>query len=90
MDDLTRLTRIAQDLIVRIRDDDPESNARWLALVLPNAGDWFRLAFMLAAAVPDDRSWSQLTRWTMPDSPQVIAERRRQLDVALRRGEDAA
>lgn len=81
-----RLAEIAAQLAARVRDDDPDANARWLASVLPDPGDWFRLAFVLAAAVPDDRTWSQLVRWTQPDSPEVIAERRRQLAVALSGG----
>jgi hypothetical protein len=58
------LAEIAVELIVRIRDDSPEDNGRWLTAHLPDPGDWFRLAFVLAAAVPDDRSWQQLTAWT--------------------------
>lgn len=81
MDDLTRLQRLAQDLVVRVRDDSPTANAQWLASV--SEEDRWALLFVLAAAVPDDRPWSQLIRWTEPDSPQVIAERRRQLDIAL-------
>lgn len=72
MSDLTRspddLARIAIELAGRVRDVDAERNGTWLAAVLPEPGDWFRLAFVLAAAIPDDRSWSQLTAWTLtPD-----------------------
>jgi hypothetical protein len=59
-----RLAAIAAELAVRVRDDDPEANGRWLAAALPDPADWFRLAFVLAAAVPDDRSWRELTAWT--------------------------
>jgi hypothetical protein len=59
-----RLAEIAVELAVRVRDDDPEANGRWLRTQLPNPADWFRLAFTLAAAVPDDRTWSELTAWT--------------------------
>lgn len=58
-----RLAEVAVELAVRIRDDDPQANARWLRTRLPNADDWFRLAFVLAAAVPDDRPWTDLTGW---------------------------
>jgi hypothetical protein len=34
-----------------------------LAAQLPDPDDWFRLAFVLAAAIPDDRSWTALTAW---------------------------
>lgn len=69
MTDLARpvedLARIAVELAVRVRDVDPEANGIWLRAVLPEPADWFRLAFVLAAAVPDDRSWKQLTAWTL-------------------------
>jgi hypothetical protein len=62
--DADQLARLAVELVVRLRDDNPDANARWLAAQLPDPGDWFRLAFVLAAAVPTDRSWSHLTAWT--------------------------
>lgn len=31
--------------------------------MLPDPSDWFRLCFVLAAAVPDDRPWRHLTAW---------------------------
>ncbi len=68
MTDLRRspdeLARIAIELAGRVRDEDAERNGVWLAAVLPEPGDWFRLAFVLAAAIPDDRSWTHLTAWT--------------------------
>jgi hypothetical protein len=62
--DPDRLAEIAVELAVRIRDYDPEANGRWLRAQLPDAADWFRLAFVLAAAIPDDRTWNELTAWT--------------------------
>jgi hypothetical protein len=62
MSDLTRLERIAQELVVRVRDDDPEANARWLLAHADEADRW-KLLFILAAAVPDDRRWTELTEW---------------------------
>lgn len=62
--DVQRLGVVASQLVARVRDDEPEANGRWLASQLPDPADWFRLAFALAAAVPVDRSWKQLTRWT--------------------------
>ncbi|MEU7904131.1 hypothetical protein [Actinoplanes sp. NPDC049118] len=59
------LARIAVHLAARVRDEDPEANGRWLATVLPSPDDWFRLAFILAAAIPVDRSWNQLTGWAL-------------------------
>jgi len=73
MSDLTRsvddLARIAIELAMRVRDVDPERNGTWLAAVLPEPGDWFRLAFVLAAAIPDDRSWDHLTAWARQPTP---------------------
>ena len=83
--DADRLAEVAAQLAGRMREFSAEDNARWLAFTLPDPSDWFRLAFVLAAAVPTDRTWLQLTSWTRPDSPELIAERRRQLDVALKR-----
>jgi hypothetical protein len=62
--DADRLAAVAVELAVRVRDDDPEANGRWLAAQLPDPADWFRLTFVLAAAVPDDRPWATLTAWT--------------------------
>jgi hypothetical protein len=57
------LESIAVQLAVRVRDDEPEANGLWLAEVLPDPVDWFRLCFVLAGAIPDDRSWNVLTAW---------------------------
>lgn len=81
MTDTDHLARLAVELVVRIRDDEPSANARWLAAHLPDPGDWFRLAFVLAAAVPDDRSWHALTAWTRSDGCHTSASGHR------RRGE---
>jgi hypothetical protein len=60
------LVTLAQELICRVRDDDPESNGRWLMSTTTEA-DRFALLFVLAAAVPDDVPWSALVGWTRPD-----------------------
>ena len=83
MTDLDDLAEIAAQLVARVRDEGTSDNARWLAAVLPDPADWFRLAFTLACAVPAEKPWLALTRWASPDSPELIAERRRQLVVAL-------
>lgn len=62
-----RLAEIAVELVHRVRDYGPEDNGRWLARKLPGAGDWFALAFVLACAVPDDRTWRSLTQWALPE-----------------------
>jgi hypothetical protein len=74
--DVDQLAAIAAELAVRVRDETPDANAAWLAAELPDPADWFRLAFVLAAAIPDDRSWTALTAWawaTKPD-PDIVDE----------------
>lgn len=63
------LAEVASELAQRVRDDDPEANARWLRNTVPNRDDRDRLLFALAAAVPDDRSWLALTAWTVQSQP---------------------
>lgn len=60
--DEDELADIAQELICRVRDDDPEGNGRWLLNTTTEA-DRFALLFVLAAAVPDDRPWTALVGW---------------------------
>jgi len=93
--DVPRLEAIAQQLAARVRDEDPDTVAQWLNTELPNPADWFRLAFVLAAAVPDDKRWSDLIRWI--DRPDPIDYRRtyarhwkRQARATAREASDAA
>lgn len=60
-----QLAQVAAGLACRVRDESAEANAKWLADQLPEPGDWWELCFALAAAVPLDRSWLQLTSWTV-------------------------
>jgi hypothetical protein len=71
---VTHLAQTATQLAARIRDENPDDNATWLAQQLPDPGDWFRLSFVLAAAIPDDRTWTQLTAWTSRPLPPKPAE----------------
>lgn len=71
--DPDRLADIAVGLVTRVRDEGPAENARWLALQLPNPQDWFRLAFVLAAAIPDDQAWLHLTSWAHHLEEDTIA-----------------
>jgi hypothetical protein len=58
-----RLASIAQQLAARVRDDDPEANQRWLhAVTTPEERE--ALLYVLAAAVPDDQTWTELVGWT--------------------------
>jgi hypothetical protein len=57
-----RLAELALELIGRVRDDAPDDNARWLLNATTEEERW-GLLFALAAAVPQDRTWRQLTAW---------------------------
>lgn len=90
MTTVEHLESLAQQLAARLREDEPEANLRWLRAELgtdPQApvSDVERLLFVLAAGVPISRSWSSLTQWTYVDPPELVRERRVQLDQALRR-----
>lgn len=58
------LASVALELSYRVREDDPEANGQWLAKRLPDPADWFRLVFVAAAAIPQDRTWQELIGWT--------------------------
>ncbi len=85
-----RLAEIAVELVTRVRDEAPTDVHRWLRHEM-DGEDWMGLAVVLAAAVPDDRSWHTLTRWAQlreygtgrPDTPEKIALRRTALNQAL-------
>lgn len=88
-DDLAdRLASIACGLAVRVRDDEPEANARWLDSQVHTVEELRALVFVLAAAVPIEVPWSHLTAWTRviggPDTVKAVLERRRVLEEALR------
>lgn len=61
--DLDHLASVACQLVARVREDDPQSNQRWL---YNTTSAWEReaLLYVLAAAVPDSVSWLTLTNWT--------------------------
>lgn len=63
--DEDRLAEIAAQLAGRVRDDDPEANGRWLAAMVPDPRDWWRLCFILAAAVRDDVPFTTQTAWAL-------------------------
>lgn len=69
MDDLSRLESVAAQLVGRVHDDDPVRVWAWLAAELPDWRDWYRLCFVLAAAVPTDQPWHDLVAWCerLPD-----------------------
>ena len=72
--DVEELERLAQELVLRVRDDGPDDVNIWLSTTVPNSHELYRLAFVLACAVPDDRSWKALTAWTLFDRPVVQPE----------------
>jgi hypothetical protein len=72
--DAETLAEVAQDLVIRVRDDTPEANASWLTSTLTDPADWFRLCFVLAAAVPDDKPWRHLTAWALTTPVDLPAQ----------------
>jgi hypothetical protein len=79
---VAELEKIAAQLAGRVRDDDPEANARWLAAHVHGADEWRALAIILAAAVPVTEPFSRLVAWTRLDWER-IEHRRAVLDEAL-------
>lgn len=73
MDAVDQLASVAAQLVARVRDDDPNANGRWLRAMLVDPEDWLRLAFVLAAAVPDNKTWRELTAWTRPPEREPAA-----------------
>jgi hypothetical protein len=71
-----RIAETAAQLVARVRDDQPTDVHRWIRLQVadfvatwPGHDDaWVALAVALACAVPDDRSWTDMTAWTRPQS----------------------
>ena len=74
------LASIAVELSYRVREEDPEANGAWLAQQLPDPADWFRLAFVAAAAIPQDRTWGELTGWAAGFGEEPITLRRLETD----------
>ena len=81
-----RLAEVAAMLAARVRDDGPEDNAVWLTGALPDPADWFRLCFVLAAAVPDDRTWAELTAWHTGTADPLELRRQQWRDAQHKRG----
>ncbi|GGK31915.1 hypothetical protein GCM10010124_25870 [Pilimelia terevasa] len=69
-----RLARIAAQLVARVREDGPAENAIWLEHAVPSAEDRYALLFVLAAAVPTDRPWRELTAWATRDAAALADE----------------
>lgn len=57
-----RLAHVAAQFAARVRDDEPEAVARWLAAELDGLERW-QLLFMLAAMVPVEQTPAQLLAW---------------------------
>lgn len=87
------LASVAQQLAGRVRDDEPSANGRWLACVLKDttAEGYRDLCFVLAAAVPVDVPWRELTEWVRlreygdgrPDTEEKVRQRQADLLEAL-------
>jgi hypothetical protein len=67
-DEADRLAEVAAQLAARMREYGPAANAIWLNHQLPDPADRGRLIFVLAAAVPVDVPWLDLTAWTQGDT----------------------
>ena len=79
MDDLAeRLAVVANELITRVRDDEPAAVHRWLVSQIAGLNEWIGLAMILAAAVPDDRRWTDLVAWIAGPPEHPVDRRRRQ------------
>lgn len=80
-----RLAEVACELAVRVRDDDPEANARWLASQVCTIEELTALTFVLAAAVPVEVPWMHLTAWARltQDTTKAVLDRQRILNEAL-------
>ena len=72
--DAERLAHVAAQFAARLRDDDPDSVARWLCGELDGAERW-SLLFMLAAMVPIDQTPAQLLAWFWDQRQQARARR---------------
>jgi hypothetical protein len=77
------LTGLVTDLVCRVRDDDPDITAAWIARRVPPE-HMPAFAIVLAAHIPTDRSQTQLIAWALPpDDPMLWREGHRKF-VALR------
>lgn len=72
--DAERLAHVAAQFAARLRDDDPDSVARWLCTTLDGSERW-QLMFMLAAMVPVDQTPGQLLAWFWDAKHQAQARR---------------
>lgn len=78
-----RLKTVAAELVTRMHRDDTDTITEWLGDQLPDPADWFRLACVLACAVPTNRPFGHQLEWVRSYVPRVIAERRAVLADAL-------
>jgi len=87
MIDEDELASVAAQLAVRVREDPPAANGRWLAAMIPDGVDpaWWYLALAVAAAaaVPTacphchrELTWRELTAWMRHAPVDVVTQRR--------------
>lgn len=69
-----RLAHVAAQFAARVRDDEPEAVARWLAAELDGVERW-QLLFMLAAMVPVEQTPAQLLAWFWDQQQRRKAQR---------------
>lgn len=77
----------------RVGDFPTDENAAWLRQALPDPADWFRLTFVLAAALPIHlMSWNDLVNWVRVGGLRSLDEDRLPLAArhALNQGVDCS
>lgn len=72
--DAERLAHVAAQFAARLRDDEPDSVARWLCAQLDGAERW-QLLFMCGAMIPTDQTPAQLLSWFWDQRAQARARR---------------
>lgn len=91
--------RVAIQGVSRIRAEDPEEVHRWLCNAMLDVREqanadgvyvtveesYVALASVLFAAVPEDRTWGELTAWVTDEPVDSVERRRRQWRESQRR-----
>lgn len=77
-----QLAAIACQLVARVRDEGPDDNEVWLRAVTDER-QRHDLLYVLAAAVPDDRPWHELTAWAALRPVHALVAERFRLDQAV-------
>lgn len=60
-----RLMHLAARLAARVRTEPADTNGQWLRTELPDPQQWWKMMFILAAAVDHTKPWRHLTGWVL-------------------------